>query len=276
MKLNLNAVWSRAVELVRDNFSLLVVIAGVFLLLPTITTYLLIPDVATLLDPAADPEVLAAQISEFVGPLIGVGFLAMIFQFAGYGAMVSLMGEGRPTVGQAIGNGFKMVPSLFVIMILFLIMYLVGALVIMVPISLLAALANAPALSFLAVILIFVFVLYLMTRLSLSMPALALEGSLNPFTAIGRSFKLTSSNQWRILLFWLVLGVLYFIIALLFTGIFGVIAALFSTGMVASLILGLVNGAMGMIVGMLLCAIAVAMYGQLSGPGADEIEQTFE
>jgi hypothetical protein len=276
MNFDMNTVWSRAIELVRDNFQLLIVIAGVFLLLPTMATYLLIPDFQNLIDPTADQAALEQQISAMIGPLVSVGVVSMVFQFAGYGAMVALMGDTRPTVGQALGTGFKIVPSVFAVMILFIIAYFIGAMIIALPITLIAGLAGIPALSFIAVIFVLLFVVWLMARMSLSMPALVLGETLNPFTAVTRSFKLTGPKQWSILLFWGVLLAVYVVIALLLTGIFGLVAALIGSGTAAMVVLGIANGAMGMAIGMLICGVSVAMFTQLSGPSTAAIEETFD
>ncbi|WP_416228451.1 hypothetical protein [Qipengyuania sp. ASV99] len=272
----MNTVWSRGIELVRDNFQLLIVIAAMFVLLPTLAIYLLIPDFQMLADPTADQEVVAERMGELVGPLLGVGAVAAVFQFAGYGAMVALMGGDRPTVAQALGTGFKIVPSTLAIMILFAIAYVIGAVIIILPISLLVGVAGAPALGFIGIIPVLIFVVWLMARMSLSMPVLALGGTLNPITAITTSFRLTGPKQWQILLFWGVLFVAFTVISLLFNGIVGVLAALLGTGTLALLIAGLANGLTGMVSGMIICGLAVAMFTQLSGPSVAAIEDTFE
>lgn len=58
MKLDMNAIWSRGMALVRENLQLLAVIAGVFFLLPTLAFYFLVPGMEQLMVPGADPEVL--------------------------------------------------------------------------------------------------------------------------------------------------------------------------------------------------------------------------
>ncbi len=276
MKFNMNTVWSDAIELVRENFQLLAVIAAIFLLLPSLAAYLLVPDFQNFIDPTVDQEVLAQQMLDMIGPLIGLVAIAMIFQFTGYGAMIALIGDNRPTVGQALTMGIKIVPSTFAIMILFVIAYMIGAFIITLPVALVAGILGAPALTVIAIFVILIFVVWLMTRMSLSLPVLILEDTLNPITAVLRSFKLTGPNQWAILLFWFVLGVVYMVIALLLTGVFSVIAALMGSGVIAMAILGLANGAIGMVVGMVICAISVSMYSQLAGPSTSVIEDTFE
>lgn len=275
MNFDMNAAWSRGIELVQSNFQLLLVIAGVFILLPTVAIYLLLPNMQLFLDPTADPEVLAQQMQAVMGPFIGGALFATLFQFAGYGAMLALMGEDRPTVGQALGAGIKAVPSLIAILIMFAIVYVIGAVLIMLPISLLVGVAGAPALGLIAIVPVLIFILWMMARLSMSMPVLVLGGTLNPVTAMTRSFAMTKPRQWAILGFWAVIFVVFTVISLLFNGVVGLIAAIAGTGTVAMLIVGLANGLTSMIFGMLICGIAVAIFVQLSGPGKDSIEDTF-
>lgn len=276
MKFDMGQAWSRAMELMRDNFQLLAVIAGVFLLVPTLAAYLLLPDFQTLMDPTADPDQMAEMIQANIGPFIGIGMAAMVLQFAGYGAMVALIGDSRPTVGEALKRGLTIVPSTFGVFLLFVIGYFVIALAIAVPVGILASLASAPGLSIIAVIVVLAAIVWLMARMCMSMPVLVFEDTLNPITASLRSFKLTKSSQWRIIVFWGVLFVAYMVVALLATSVFGLIAALAANSTVGVVIIGLANGIMGMIVGMVICALAVAMYGQLAGPSETAISETFE
>ena len=276
MNLDLNTVWSRGMKLVSDNFQLLIVIAGIFLLLPTVAVYLLLPDFQMLTEPGADPEILAERMGAMIGPLVGVFGLLSLFQFAGYGAMIGLIGPDRPTVAQALVTGFKIVPSTIVVMILFAVAYFIGAVVIIVPFSILGGVAGLPSVALIGVIPVIIFVGWLMARLSMTMPVLVLGDTLNPFTAMKASFRLTGPKQWQIMMFWVVLLIAFTVISLLFNGGVSLIAALFGTGTAALLVTGLANGLTGMASGMMISGVAAAMHEQLSGPSLDSIQNTFE
>ena len=275
MNFDMNSCWSRAVELVQANFQLLLIIAAVFLLLPSIAFYLLVPDMQTIADPFADQDLVAAQMEGMIAPLFGGGFFSLIFQFAGYSAMVALMGDGRPTVGQALGTGLKTVPSLFAILILFVLMYFLGAALIMLPITLLVGVAGAPVLGVIAIFPVMLFIAWLAARMSMVMPVMVLGGTLNPITAITNSFALTKPKQWPILGFWAIMVVIFFVVSLIFTSVLGLFAAVAGGSFIPALIIGVGSGLTSMIAGMVLCAVAVAMHGQLSGPSVDAIEDTF-
>ncbi len=275
MNFDMNAAWSRAIELVKENFQLLVIVAAVLVLLPGLAIALLMPNYVALSDPGADPEVLLAQLSENAGTLIAIGIVGSLVQFAGSGALIALMGPKRPTVGQAIVNGVMVAPSTLVVFVLFFVLYFIAAMVVVVPISIIAGVLGAPALAGLAVIFILPIIAYLFARMSMSLPVLVLEETLNPFTAITRSFKLTHKKQWPITIFWTVLGVLYLVIALLFSGGMGAIAALAGGGTVSALILGLTNGVFSVAVSLIMCGLAVAIHQQLAGPDDDEVASVF-
>lgn len=276
MSFDLNKVWTRGTKLVVDNLQLLIVIAGIFVLLPTIAVYLLMPDFQTLTDPAADPQVVAEQMGKIIGPLIGIFGILSLFQFAGYGAMMALIGPDRPTVAQALGTGIKIVPSTLAIMLAFFVAYFLGAMIIMVPISILGGVAGSTVTVLLGIIPVLLFVAWLAGRMSMCMPVMVLDGTLNPLTVIKTSFALTLANQWQIMMFWAVLMIVFTVISLLFNGGMGLIAALFGSGTAALAITGFANGLTSMVSGMIIVGVAAAMHEQLSGPNLRTIQDTFE
>lgn len=275
MNFDMNAVWSRGIDLVRENFQLLAVIAAVFLLLPTLAIYLLIPDFQSFAEPGANPDVVAEKMGEILGPFIGIISITSLFQFAGYGAMIALMGDHRPTVGEALGKGLMSVPSLIAVLILFALAYMLGAFIVLIPFALLAAAIGVPGFAIVAIVPVLVFIVWLMARMSMTMPSLVLGNSLNPIKAITNSFKLTAPKQWSILLFWVMIIVAFMVISVLLNGVVSVFAALAGSGLGSLVIVGLANGVTSMITGMVMCGLTAAMFGQLSGPSDAAIEETF-
>lgn len=276
MTFDMNAAWSRGVALVRENFQLLAVIAGLFILLPTLGFYFLVPGMDLLMDPTADPEVVQAQVMSQVGPLATWGILGSVIQFMGYGAMVALMGDSRPTVGEALRSGAVAVPSVLGAMLGFLVLYILAAVVVSLPIALLAGGLGLAALAMFIPLLVMAVALILMARFSVTLPVIVLERIFNPLAALRRSWTLTRPARWRVLGFWTVLGIAYIVISLLLMGLFGLVAAMMGEGDGARLLMGLVNGGIAMLVGMLVSGLAVAIHRQLSGPGAAAISATFD
>ncbi len=160
-------------------------------------------------------------------------------------------------------------------MLIAMIIYMLGAFAIVLPFSLLAGVAGSPFLGVIGFIPVLVFVAWLSARMSMTLPVMVLEGTLNPITALLRSFALTKPKQWPITGFWTIIVVVMVIASLIFTSVFGLVAAIAGTGTVAALILGLASGLTGMVYGMVLCGVATAMHGQLAGPSVEAIEDTF-
>ena len=276
MQFSMNATWQRGTALVGNNLQLLAVIAGVFLFLPSVVIYMAVPDMASFMDPTADPEVMAQQMQGAMGPLIGWGLLAMVFQFVGYLAMVALMGGKRPTVGEAIGSGFKALLTVIGCMILFILIYMLVAVGLMLPIALLAGGLGSGGIGVTGIRLVFGAILFIMTRLSVTMPAIMLEDRLNPAAAMWRSWQLTGPFKWPIFGFWLLLGIAYFVLAILLFGVFGMVGALATTSSAGVFILGVVNGLVGALIAMVVSGLVVAMYQQLAGDRSEDLEEVFD
>lgn len=213
---------------------------------------------------------------EMLGPILAVGLVASVIQFTGYGAMIALMGGTRPTVGEALTTGAKSVLSIIAGFVIFLVLYMVAALVIMMPIAMLAGAIGVPGLAAIAPLFVFTIAVFLMARFSLTMPVIVIDNVLNPIKAVKRSWDLTGKSQWGVLGFWVILGVAYLVISLLLFGVLGMVAALAGGGTSSTLILGLTNGIISLVVSMVLCGLLVAMHGQLAGPSNEEISSTFE
>lgn len=285
MQFDMGNTWQRAVDLVKANFQLLVIIAGVFLLLPTLIMYLAVPELAnmeTLMGtPSDDPQKMLAQLGELYGSILPWALISTIVSFIGYSAMVALMGANGITVGDAIVRGIKAVPSLIAVLILFFIAYLVLAFIAIIPIALLGGLLGMVSGALAGVVgvlggiaIVFVSVL-LMARLCVTMPVMVLEQHLNPITAMLRSWKLTGPRQWAILGFWALLFIVYMVLALLLNAIIALLASL-ASGTAAALIMGLFTGILGVFVAMIVSGIAVAIHEQLTSDGPTKISETFE
>lgn len=277
MSFNMNRTWSQAIGLMRSNFQLLAVIAGVFVLLPSLVMALVMPEPFAFLRMSDNPERMAEAMRGMIGPLLAFGLVAFLLQMTGYGAMIALIGEDRPTVGEAIKRGAKSLPTIVGAFLLFIIVYVLLALVLSLLTALLAGLFGAAtgegaagAVSAVLFFVLFLAVLYVMVRLSLTLPVIVLERDSNPITTMRRSWQLTRPHTWPIFGFYVLLVIAYFVISLLLFGVFGVIAAALGEGAGAALFLGFVNGLLGALVAMVFSGILVSMHQQLAGRRAGE------
>lgn len=272
MQFDMNRTWSQAIALVKGNFQLLAIIAGVFLLLPSVLMYLLFPDLLVLMSADADPEALVARMEAMVPQLMGYGTLGMLVQMVGYMAMIALMGTDRPTVGEAILRGIKALPTLLGAAIVFACGYIVAALVVGLLLGLVvgalstvseaAGTATAGILTF----GLFAAILYVMVRFCLTLPVIVLDGIGNPLKALARSWRLTGPRAWAIVGFFAMLFIAYMVLVMVLFIVIGglglVSGAQLGGGSV--LVLGLLTGIVGAFVSMLLSGILVSIHQQLA------------
>lgn len=284
MGFNMNRTWSQATQLVRANFQLLAVIAGVFLLLPALVFALVMPNAFDLMALGGDdPEAIQQAMAGMLGPILVYGLIGMVLQLIGYAAMVALIGQDRPTVGEAIMLGLRILLPLVAALLLFLIGYLAIATLASLLVGGLAALLGGAGGGGLAAILgvllfavLFAAAIYAMTRLLLTLPVIALEGERNPITALRRSWALSAPHRGAIFGFFVLLFIAYVVISVLLLGFTGVIAAALGGGTGAAFFTGLVNGLIGALVAMVMSAILVAMHRQLAGRSPASIGEAFK
>lgn len=284
MTFDMNRTWSAALALLSANGQLLAIIAGVFLLLPGTLFYVALPDVMTTLATQTnpDPEQLLAMLRAAMVPLIVVGLVMFVAQIIGYLAMIALMGDDRPTVGEALRRALACLPSAIGVTLLLLLGYILVAFACGLALALLVAGGTlvggtvlAGVLAFLGGVAMLVTIVYFATRFILTMPIIALDGITGPWAVCKRSWELTRSNALKIFFFYVLIFAAYIVIAMILSSIFGVIAGMLGNGTGAALVLGLSNGLIGAAVAMLFSAIMVAMHRQLSGLSVTAIDQTF-
>lgn len=272
MHFNMNRTWSQAVALVRANFQLLAIIAGVFLLLPALVLALAMPGTLDFAALGTDPEAAMAALGDAIMPLLAYSLVGLLLQFVGYGAMVALIGGDRPTVGEAIMLGIRCLLTILGALLVFLLAYAALALAVSLVIAGIAAALGAIGGGAISAVLTIVLmgmllaaVLYVMARLSLTLPVVVLEGARNPLAALRRSWHLTRLHGGAIFGFYLLLMIAYFVISLLLFGLLGAVGAALGQGPGAALLTGLVNGLAGALVAMVMSGILVSMHQQLAG-----------
>lgn len=285
MNFDMNRTWSHAVALVQANFQLLAVIAGVFILVPNLIFYLALPDVMMAITSSLnpDPEQMTAMLADQIGPMIGFGALVVVAQFIGYASLVALMGNTRPTVGEALRQGLGAIPTLLGITLLTILIYLVLGLALALVVGVFAALLAMAAgeaaivlVTLVSIVLLFAGMIYITARFLMVYPAIMLEGITNPITAMQRSWQLTKPHAKRIFWFLMLLFVAYLVISLIVSSIFGLLIAAMGTGTAAALASGLLNGVLGCLVATIFAGIMVAMHKQLAGTDTADIGETFE
>ncbi|HSG35206.1 MAG TPA: glycerophosphoryl diester phosphodiesterase membrane domain-containing protein [Sphingomonadaceae bacterium] len=271
MKLDMGAAWNDAVAMIKANTEVMAVIAGVFFFLPSLAAVFLVPPLEA--PPGADidvvTDILVGFYSDNALPLV----LLTLTSAIGFIALLALLRDDRkPTVGDAIKTGFFGLVSYVgsQLMVALGLAVIVGVLV-GIPASL-----GMDAIAAVAALVVAVLFVYVMIKLSMVTPVIAIERNLNPFGIVRRSWQLTKGNSLRLLLFYLLLGLAFGVISVLIGAIAGLLFALLGEGEIAEIANGAVSGLTSAAGSLVFAAILAAVHRQLAGPSTGRIAETFE
>lgn len=278
-KLDMGKAWTQATSLIGSNRDTISAIAGLFFFLPSLASALLVPELANPPQTApagADPQAAMRAMMDQMSAAYAANWpliLALgIAQFTGSMSLFALLSDrGNPTVGEALRTGIASLPSYLAAQ---LITVLGAALAIGIPVGVMSALGGA-AVALLGVVVAFVLIIYVVIKLSLVAPVIAIEGNRNPFTALARSWQLTKGNSLRIVLFLGLLLVVIGIISALVTAILTLVFAALGNS-VAMIGGGVLNALVNTLLTVIFLVVTVAIYRQLAGPSGEALAQTFE
>ena len=257
MKFDLDTAWKDATGLLSRNLSLLAVIAGVFFFLPYAGITIAIPEMADLQQAQAsgNGEVMLAAVADLYTAYWWVFLILAVVQSAGLLAMLALVRRrANPTVGEALTTGARSVPS-------YIAAQLIQSALVVIVAMLLVGLGAAFGLQLLAAlggVIAFVLICYIVTKLSLAAPVIAIEGELNPVRALQRSWALTRGNSMRLFAFYVLLLIAFVVLSAVLSLVLGLAFAL--GGEEAALlgeaiVSGLVNSAMIVVMVCVLAAV---------------------
>lgn len=268
MKFSMSEAWRDATAMMSANREVLLIIAGIFFLLPSLIVALTVPGMQETM--MTDPENAQQMMMELYAGWWWLLLLVIVVQIVGYLGMLALLRDAsRPTVGEALRAGLaSLLPAIG--------FYLVCAIAMVLVFMLIFALAAAsPALGVIAGLLCSVGLIYAMVKLSLGLAVIAIDRVSNPIAAIARSWRLTKGNSFRLFLFYLLLVIVYFVISIVVGMI--VSALVLALGTSAAIMLnGVLSGILGAILTVVFVAVIAAVHRQLSGPSAAAVSATFE
>ncbi len=226
MKLDLNAAWDHAVQLLASNREVMLVLAGVFFFLPYVLFLLAvpIPDFAAVAGPSGETTpALAAAVNGFLADYWWAIALLSLVQTAGGIAVMAVVGDpARPTVGTAMQRGGAFLLSSTAAQIL---TSLASTAVLFVAI-LLGGVTGSQTIAATTAVFALPVIIWVMTRLSLSGPVIAIEKTGNPVAALRRSWRMTRGNGLRMVAFYVLLFAAFFVISQVLGLIVGLVTAL--------------------------------------------------
>lgn len=275
MKFDMSQAWNDATALLSANSRTVAVIAGVFFFLPYVLLSLLAPQLSENSAAAAstgDPDAMMQAALAVYADIWWLMVLLVLLQGVGTLAIYALLSHReRPTVGEAIGFGFRGLLAFVGVMLL-------QALVLMLALALpmaLAAGSGSPVATALVGLMVLVGAAYIYTKFSLTVAILGIEKQSNPVTVLRRSWSLTKGNSLRLWAFYVLLVIAFLVVSVVVGIIAGIVFGL-AGAEVALFGNGLVSGIMNALFVTILLAVIGAAYRQLSGGGAEAMRETFE
>lgn len=271
MKFDSNLAWKQASSAVSANREVLLALAGVFFLLPSLALSLLFPQP----EPAAgmNSEAMMKLLSEYYRSVMPFFVPVGLLQAAGSLTMLTLFTDRtRPTVGEAIRQGFLgMFPY---VSALLLVGFGLGLLAVFA--LTLGSLAGSSLVAGVAVTLVVLFGAYAFVRTSLAGPVVAVERERNPLNALRRSWLLTKGNVGRIGMFYALVALAFFFVLMILMAIVGVVLAVVAGSQAGEVAATVISSAIGSVMTLYFVAISAAVHRQLAGPSPDVERATFE
>lgn len=239
-----SAGWDEVRQLLGREMPLLVAIAGVFFLLPGLILSFNLP-------PISDPSSLSAIVA-VLQPYLLLIFVISLVQMVGQLAIWSLvMASGRLTVGEAIKAAVLFLPFYFLINLVSNVIIGLGLMLFILP------------------------GIYLATRLAPIGVIAISEGIRNPLVAIQRSFAVTKGNALPIFAFILIIAIVFLLISLVCSFVFGSVLVLSGLDMAAggtgAALLAVISGLVSAAGTTVFTLMAVTIYRQLAGSSTPDV-----
>lgn len=271
MKFESMRAWDEALAMARTNLGVALPLAGVFFALPSLVVSLFAPrpEIVESMTARQQLEVMAATFQSGLAYTLP----AIVVQQAGILALLTLFADrSRPTVGEAIEQGFSgLLANLAAMLILAVGFGLAGGLFVM-----LGALSGSAAVIAATVGIVLGFAVAVGVRTSLVAPVIAIERTRNPVAALTRSWNLTQGNTWRLLAFYLLLGLAYILLLAATVGVIGVLATLLGGARAGEVTTGVIEALIGALALVVQAAILAAIHRQLAGPSRESLRSTFD
>jgi hypothetical protein len=266
MKFDSNLAWQQASGAISANREVVLALAGVFFMLPSLGLALIYP--APEPAPGTSGEETMAMLSNYFEAILPFLLPMVLFQAVGtLGLLTLLTDRKRPTVGEAIGQGVRAVPAY----VLAQLIVGFGSAVVAGVFFMIGAAMGVVAITMIGVAAAVLLAIYVLIRTSLVGPVIMVEQERNAFAALSRSWRLTRGNAARIGVFYLLVGIAFLVVMTMVMLVVGIPFALFASAEVAKLADVVVSSGLNAVMALYFVAIVAAAHRQLAGstPAAD-------
>lgn len=265
------AAWRTASSLVSANRDMLLAIAGVFFMLPSLAFAVIVPEPE--MPAGADNAAMMRLVSDYYYAALPYLLAVTVLQMAGMITLQIVMTDrARPTVAQAIRRGFAATLPYLLAQLLFGLALGVGIGVAMT----LATLSGIAALGLVIAVVAMVVAAHLFLRFLLIAPVLANEPSRNPVAILRRSWELTRGQSGRMLGFFGMALLLFLVISSLILMFVGMLLAIVAEGEVERVLAAAVSSALTAVALVYFAGMMAAVYRQFAGPPPSEASAVFE
>ena len=229
--------WAAAMAQLRGQPDILLTLAGALMLLPSLLLNTLFPFVP---DPEAGWQ---AQAEAFQGWISDHWFAMLLASLAAalgrLAILILLLGPGRPTVGEALAAGLRLLPVFFLAGLLVNLLTLGGLLLFLLP------------------------GLYLIGRTLLTETVLVAERLTNPLAPVRRALAVSRGNGWRIFMVTAIIYVAGWVLSAAINAVLGVILILVGGTGLDVFLPALIGGLFQAGVSLMLLLVSIAFYRQL-------------
>jgi uncharacterized membrane protein len=258
MKFDSMLAWKQASSAVKTNRDVLLAIAGVCFLLPSLVLELFFPQP----EPTAgmDEQAMMELASNYYVSLIPVLIPILVLQALGTLSLIELLTDrSRPTVAEAMKTGARsIVPYLLAQLALGLFVGLVGG--ILLAVFSLAGTAG----SGLGLAVVMALVAVLVVRTSVTAPVIVANRLRNPIEALRRAFALTRGNGLRLFVFYLLVLLAFLVVAMVLGLLVGIPVNLLGSAETVRVVTAVVSSIVNALMALYFVALIVAAHRQLA------------
>lgn len=280
MQFSFSQTYADASHAVKERFGPLVGVLAIFLVLQIAVTGLMVVTSGTSFLTGA------ALMSGEPQASMGIGFwllyaVQIFVSMAGMAALCIMASLLRTaSIGDAIGDGFRSALTLLAALLVVIVGAGIIGLVLSLAIGGSIMASQSGGFVFLGMLVLFGLFAWLFTKLSLTLPIIAVDGERNPLAAMARSWSLTSGHALKIFFVWFVFWVALFAVFMVIGfALAGTMASVMggggAPGVGTFVILGLVYLAVVVAINLYLSALVAAVHAQLAGPNAAGYTETF-
>jgi len=271
MTFDSNLAWKQATASIGANREVLLALAGVFFVLPSLAFALFFQQPQPVAG-QSEAKMMAAMQAYYLSALPYLIPMALI-QAAGTLAMLTLFTDrSRPTVGEAIRQGaVGVLPYIAAQLLLGIGIGLAGGTVLA-----LGAVTGVQAIAVIGVAAAVIAAVYAGIKTSLVGPIVAVERERNPVVALQRSWRLTKGNSVRIGLFYLLLLVAFVVVTSVVMMVVGLVLAAVAGPEGTRIGSAVVSSVLGAAMTLYFVAVMAAVHRQLAGRSADVESATFD